>query len=451
MTSDPEAGAAWAVVDLSRVADMLQQVMDRSGQPHVPPRYSATLRNLVTLLREDPRLAGMVVYDAFSGRYLKDRAPPWGGDPGEWSDVDDVMLRLWIAEEWAINMPKAEILDGVTAAAESLRRHEVREFLGRIQWDEKPRLRYWLQAYLGAEAEPGSPVAAYLERMGPKWLISAVARILSPGCKADGVLILEGPQGAYKSTSLRVLAGSRWFSDAPFRLGDREGSMILRGKWIVELAELDSFTRAESSAAKLFFSQSEDRYRAPWGKRPVDVPRQQVFAGTVNHSQYLKDETGNRRYWPMACSGKIDLDELRADRDQLWAEAVVEYRRGTPWWVTTEPCGVVVDGIEWTEADLFRAEQEKRMTDDAWGDIISRWMEQGFLRSCTIEEVMRDALKIEQGKWTRAEQIRVGIVLSRLGLVRRRSSAGASGHRPWIYVRPEAAHDLGADPSAGMH
>lgn len=434
---DPEAAAAFAAADTDRIAALLHQVLDRRGQPLVPPRYSATLINLVTLLREDSRLKGLVVYDAFSGRYLKDRVPPWGGEPGEWSDVDDVMLRLWLAEEWRIAMPKLEIIDGITAAAEGLRRHEVREYLEGLTWDGKPRLRYWLQAFLGAECEVGSLREQYLMRMGPKWLVSAVARILRPGCKADGVLILEGPQGAYKSTALKVLAGPAWFTDAPFRLGDREGSMILRGKWIVELAELDSFSRAESSAAKLFFSQSEDRYRAPWGKRPIDVARQQVFAGTVNHSQYLRDETGNRRYWPVACSARIDVDELRAARDQLWAEAVVEYRAGLPWWVTNESVGILEDGVEVTESELFRREQELRMVDDAWGDIVARWIREGARREITVEEVMRDALHLDTGKWTRAEQIRVGIVLSRLGLIRRRSSASASGHRPWVYVSPE--------------
>lgn len=384
-------------------------------------RLSPSLHNVSLILQNHEIWRGVIAHDLFAGRILKRKPPPWGGPLGEWADIDDTRLMLWLSSHWGIEPKQEVIIRCVEIAAEDNAYHEVRDYLSALKWDGVPRLSMWLAAYVGAIQSD------YCAAVGTKWLVSAVARAFQPGCKADHVLILEGDQGAGKSTALRILFG-QWFTDAPFRLGDREGWMTIRGKWGIELSELDSFNRAETTAAKAFFSQSEDRYRTPWGKRPADVRRSCVFAGTTNQSIYLRDESGNRRYWPVRC-GIIDLEELRADRDQLWAEAVHRYQQGIPWHVTSE------------ERALFEAEQEARLIPDAYETQITRWLrESPEVNVVTMADVLQKALQLDPGKWTRVEQTRVGQVMSRLDWPRIRSS---SGSREWYYVRPVRASDGG--------
>jgi predicted P-loop ATPase len=138
----------------------------------------------------------------------------------------------------------------------------------------------------------------YVWAIGAKWLISAVAHIYKPGCKADHMLIAEGPQGLFKSTAFQVL-GEPWFTDNIEELGTKDSQLATLGRWIIELAELDALTRAELSRVKAFLSRSIDRFRPPYGRRLIESPRQCVFVGTVNHGEYLRDETGGRRFWPV--------------------------------------------------------------------------------------------------------------------------------------------------------
>jgi hypothetical protein len=163
---------------------------------------------------------------------------------------------------------------------------------GRLHWDGVERLDRWLSTYLGADDSD------YSRAVGSRWLISAVARTFQPGAKADCCLILEGPQGIRKSTALRTIAGE-YFTDELADLGSKDAAMQTRGVWIIELSELDSLSHAEVARIKAFMSRTTDRFRPPYGMRLVESPRQCVFAGTVNHGTYLRDETGGRRFWPI--------------------------------------------------------------------------------------------------------------------------------------------------------
>jgi hypothetical protein len=170
-------------------------------------------------------------------------------------------------------------------------------------------------------------VTPYHRAVGPRWMISAVARIYAPGCKADCALILEGPQGIRKSSALMMIA-KPWFADRLSDLSSKDAAMETRGVWIIEIAELDTMSRAVVSTIKAFMSRTQDRFRPPYGKRLVDLPRQCVFAGSVNpEGGYLKDPTGGRRFWPVVCS-TINLETLQRDREQLWAEARDRFRGG---------------------------------------------------------------------------------------------------------------------------
>jgi predicted P-loop ATPase len=222
----------------------------------------------------------------------------------------------------------------------------------------------------------------------------------------------------------------------------------MQGVWIVEIAELDAIGRAEVSRIKAFLTRTVDRYRPPYERYVVDVPRQCVFAGSVNPDTYLRDETGNRRFWPLRC-GRIDLDALRRDRDQLWAEAVARYRQGAIWWL---------DDPELIA--MAKAEQDQRYQSDAWDGLIDRWLtherrrvNRGYVgyddwrdeeieraspvADVSVGEILQQAIGIEPGRWTRGDQMRVTAYLKARGWQRFQARVGTRTDdlREWRYCR----------------
>lgn len=374
-----------------------------------------TLNNVYQILLNDPDWADVIAYEEFSGHVVKLKEPPYeNGKAGEWEDMDDLRTTLWLQQRYGFHPQKLVVMEAVLLAADQRSEHVVRTYLNSLKWDGIDRLSHWLIDMLGVEDKD------FVRRVSRKWMIGAVARIYKPGAKLDNVLILEGTQGRGKSTALKVLGGD-WFTDAPLRFGDKDSYVIMRGMWIIELAELDSFNKAESEAAKQFFGQYQDRYRNFYGKRASNVPRQQVFGGTTNKNVYLKDETGNRRYWPVYCT-EINLDGLRAIRDQLWAEAVVAFHDNEPWWETPD------------DVDLFKAEVEERFVNDAYTDLIAKDL--AGRNSINMEQILGDILKLDVSKWTMPEQQRCGRSMSKLGWERKRVSKTVNPARPWHYVRP---------------
>ena len=299
--------------------------LDLAGQPE---RNEA---NVITALSCDEAFAGAIVFDAFRQEIVVTRPLPWdaSGEPAPrpWTDSDDVRAAEWLQRR-ELNVTPMTVSRSVSAVAREITVHPVRDHLGALAWDGVPRIETWVCRYLGAED------TAFNRSVGALWLISAVARIFRPGVKADHMLVLEGPQGARKSTALKILAGEDWFTDELPDLGSKDAAMHMQGVWIIEIAELDAIGKAEVSRIKAFLTRTTDRFRPPYGRYTIEVPRQCVFAGTVNPDTYLRDETGNRRFWPVRC-GTIDIDALARDRDQLWAEAVARFRAGAIWWMDT--------------------------------------------------------------------------------------------------------------------
>jgi putative DNA primase/helicase len=254
-------------------------------------------------------------------------------------------------------------------------------------------------------------------------------------------LILEGPQGSKKSSAIKMLAGADWFTDELAEIGSKDAAQQMRGIWIIEFAELDAISRAEVSRIKAFLTRTTDRYRPPYERYVVTVPRQCIFAGSVNPETYLRDETGNRRFWPIRC-GTIDLDALARDRDELWAEAVARYRGGAIWWLK--------------EPDLIvsaKAEQDRRYQADAWDARIDRWLafvrrrvNRGYgsyddwhdeeversapLTDVSVGEILEGALGIEPARWTRADQMRVTSYLKSRGWQRYQARIGGGPDSP---------------------
>ena len=244
-------------------------------------------------------------------------------------------------------------------------------------------------------------------RLARGFPISAVARVFDPGCQVDHMLILEGPQGILKSSALRALAGAPWFTDRLSNLGSKDSSMEVAGEWFIEMSELDALTRATNSAIKSFITRRNERFRPPYGKHVVERPRQCVFVGSINPiGGYLRDPTGARRFWPVAC-GVIDLEALVRDRDQLWAEVVVRFQAGARWWLETPELQA-----------LATAQQAARFEVDAWTETVSNWLL--GRDDVSVGEVLVGALGVPQESWSQTAQNRVAAILAFTGFKRYR-------------------------------
>lgn len=316
----------------------------------------ATLENAGLLLRYDPAWQNVLAFNEFSLYIEVDRAAPWelskAGSP--WTDYDTTMTLCWLQRHGVgINSSKA-VWEIVQTVARENPFHPVRDYLSGLSWDGKARLVDFLTTYLGAEPSPLSSA------IGQRWMISAVARIMQPGCKADHVLLLEGPQGIGKSTALQILASPPWFTDHLSDLGSKDSRIELSGRWIIELGEFAS--RRSELERKAFLTACADNYRAPYERRSQWVPRATVFAASTNDRIPLTDETGGRRYWPVTC-GRIDLEALKRDRDALWSEAYALYQAGTPWW----------DDFE-AFREALAVEQENRYQAGPLDELILPWL-----------------------------------------------------------------------------
>ncbi|MGU3417748.1 VapE domain-containing protein [Methylobacterium sp. D54C] len=362
----------------------------------------SNLVNAMTALRLAPELSEVFSYDQMLCATVMDREAP---DPGG-GVTDPIEIRpatdndVGRAQEWLQRAGLQRLGKDVTHQAVDMRAHErafhpIRDYLDGLRWDARERLDTWLSTYLGAEAN------AYTAGIGTMFLVAMVARIYEPGCKADYMMVLEGPQGARKSTACAIL-GDRWFSDnLPDVTIGKDVSQHLPGKWLIEIAEMSAMSKAEDNALKAFISRPVERYRPSYGRKEVIQPRQCVFVGTTNKATYLRDETGGRRYWPVKV-GEVDTDALTRDRDQLVAEAIEHYRQGTRWWPDAD-----------FEAKHIKPEQEARFEADAWEEAISAYL-LGKQR-VTITEIAHDGLGLDIPKIGVSEQRRIIAALLHLG------------------------------------
>jgi predicted P-loop ATPase len=323
------------------------------------PNVIADFRNVMIVLRNEPGFAVSFAFDEMQQAVIVRAPPPICGDaePGaacpRFADEEDVS-RL---QEWMqMVMPKVG-RETIHWALEEFARenpvHPLRSWLrSRELTVRQPVLDNWLCPALGA------PNDAYHREVGRRFIIAMVARVMEPGCQCDYMLVLEGPQGRLKSQFCRMLAGSEYFSDhVPDLRGDQvRMSMHFRGKWLVEFSDLAAFRGAEVELLKATITRREEIYTPKYGRKERREPRQCLFIGTTNVDDWIKDETGGRRFWPVKVVD-VDLGWLAEFRDQLFAEAVEAYDAGEPWWPDPN-----------FERRVIAPQQEKRQAFDNWTD-----------------------------------------------------------------------------------
>ncbi len=305
-------------------SDDWRDAIERSSPEH-GGRPKNTFQN-VQIILEGETSPEIFRLDEFAHSEICTVDTPWGSKAGqEMVDIDTLRIMDWIGKRHRFEPSKDKIDDAISCISDRNRFHPVRDYLSGLKWDGVPRIDTWLETYLGATGP-----RAYVRAIGRKTLVAMVKRVFQPGCKFDHVLILEGNQGEGKSTTLKNLAGPEWFTDAKVDMsGDKDTVLALRSIWVSELGELSGMRNAEVDSLKEFISRTTDRIRVPYGRKAENFPRQCVFIGTTNRDEYLKDPTGNRRFWPVKV-GRCDFEAVARDRDQLFAEAVFAYELGEP-------------------------------------------------------------------------------------------------------------------------
>lgn len=296
--------------------------------------YKKTVNNIILVLQNDPLLKGKIVTDEFANRGLVLGAVPWNPEPGkrQWVDNDDDGF-FWYIENY-YKMAQQDKLDrALSIVGMQNKINDVKEYLDLLTWDGVKRVDTLLPDYLGAEDTP------YTRAVMRKSLCAAVARALAGGVKYDYMPIFTGPQGIGKSTFLNIL-GKEWFSDSLATFEGKEAAELIQGTWINEVGELTAMTRQETSAVKQFLSKKEDIYRAAYGRRTEKYPRRCVFFGTSNDSEFLKDATGNRRFWPVDVgihpARKSVWKDLPGEVDQIWAEVKLYWMFGETLYLSKE-------------------------------------------------------------------------------------------------------------------
>lgn len=318
--------------------------------------------NIMVVLEHDPAVRGKLAFDEFANRGLALGALPWDSreERRVWGDPDDAGMLYYLKHVHKIKSSKEDIFTVMTVYAHRHRFNDVKDYIESLEWDGVPRLDTLLIDYLGAEDN------VYTRAVARKSLAAATARALCPGVKYDYMPILVGPQGIGKSTLLRLL-GKHWYSDSLQVFEGKEASEMIQGVWINEIGELNGFSRAEVGAIKQFLSRTEDIFREAYGRRTGVYPRRCVFFGTTNDAEFLRDRTGNRRFWPVNVGirkpTKSVFNDLAGEVDQIWAEAVMCWRLGEALYLTGEA------------ERMAQEQQEEHLESDAREGMIRKFLD----------------------------------------------------------------------------
>ena len=400
-----------------QLAELDAQLLKTSEGAVIP-----AVSNLILIIAQDPTLADLCAFNDFTCTpvltaspppFMSDAAPIPGPYPRPWQASDVAYVQTYLQRTWTRQASREDTEQAMNAVAATRRFHPIRDWIATLSWDGTPRIDAWLAKAFGAsETDYTTAVAA-------KILIAAVRRIRRPGVKFDHMLILEGEQGIGKSKALAALFGADWITDSlPPQLNSRDAALGLLGVWMVEFSEIEQIIRTEVEIIKAFLARPVDRFRAPYGRGFLNYPRQCVMIGTTNDTDYLRDSSGNRRFWPVRCS-YVELDWITENRDQLWAEAAAREASGEDHWLS--------DTETAREAGIVQAE---RMQEDVWETLVLQFL-QGKPDTTTVD-ILFTCLSMPYERQGRREQMRVASILRRAGWKRVLSRSGETISRKWL-------------------
>ncbi|CEO27905.1 virulence-associated E family protein [Paraclostridium sordellii] len=355
--------------------------------------YKASNKNIVTILENDINLKGKIAYNLFSNRTMVKGDLPWRSVSDKvrgdiWQDSDDANLRVYIDITYGIVAPY-KINDGLAIIEKKNKYHPIIDYLNSNTWDKVSRVDTLMIDYLGAED------CEYTRSITRKILVAAVSRVFNPGIKFDYMLVLVGRQGIGKSYIINLL-GREWYSDSLNTVYGKEAYEQLQNAWILEMAELSATKKADAEAIKHFISKTEDSYRQAYGKRVDTFKRQCVFFGTTNENEFLKDRTGNRRYWPLMVGVNKPLKNLFKDLNkneinQIWAEALYFYKCGEK---------LILEGDVEREANL---KQEQHLESNSKEGMIREFLNMKLPKSWDKMDIFERRIYIGEGNGLREE------------------------------------------------
>lgn len=369
----------------------------------VPERVLVNEATILALLEHDGHWAGQLAWDELHREVVCTDRPG-----GEWDPVwetHSTAVAAWIQNVYRMNVSEALIRRCVREVADGYIIRPVYDYLVGLVWDGVPRLDTWLHRYLGAED------TALMTAYGRTWMVGAARRGLQPGCQCDHTLVLQGPQGARKTTVVRILSRAgvrlpmRAFGSMPSDVRDKDALARAGSTWIMEIGELDAMRKSERTAVKDYLTQTHDTYRGAYEAKAKTHARTCAFIGTTNDDTFLEDPTGSRRFWVVEV-GAVDVDALSADVDQLWAEAVALVSEGVQPYLPPE--------LEQQRA----AANEAYIPDDEWLPIVAAWLDEpGTPSHVTAGDVLEGAIRLPAGQWQRSHYVRVAAVMRSAGWV----------------------------------
>lgn len=371
------------------------------------------LQMMIERYHEDPLLQDMLGFNEFlwTFQFVKDFEAVKAGEVFE--DRHVALLKWYFVRKCNLQPNDGLIIQFMELVSYEKPFHPIKAWLNGLKWDGLCRLDSWLTVYAGVEMN------VYTSRIGAMCLVAAIARVFKPGTKYDYMLILEGPQGIMKSTLFEVLGG-KWYMNISFDQHEKDIIEKMRGGWMIEIADLSGMGSREIQWLRAFLARGTDRCRLPYARTSRDFPRSSIFVGTHNPSgdnEYLLDDTGNRRFFPVECGSSINIVGLREVREQLFAEAYERYRQGFSLYLTGQPLL------------LANKAQADRQSGDPWEIAVRRFVHERPRTS--IYEILNEGLHLDNSRISHRDKIRIGRIMRVLGWKRHQANSGE-----WEYLSP---------------